>query len=208
MNDLNLELSWTWVQLPPPPPFFELLNSMKHLLENWRQYVKEDLEIDVGEREEDVILYHVSSTPDIEILDPAIAAAKVKNYTKQEYRTWDRPRVFYFTNWGQEDSGIGKIQGHPYAVKIKQGDLYPVLEDPLGLSRRVDEYKKIREQEEGIPPYYPTNPYEMVATLGEREYGFKGFIYPQSDNTDNRIVALWKAVPAEKLEKSFYDTEE
>ena len=41
-----------------------------------------------------VILYHVSSAPNIEILDPAIAAANVKNYTKQEYRTWDRPRVY------------------------------------------------------------------------------------------------------------------
>ena len=56
---------------------------MKHLLENWRQYIKEDVDIDVGDRGEDVILYHVSSTPDIEILDPAIAAAKVKNYTNR-----------------------------------------------------------------------------------------------------------------------------
>ena len=41
VNDLNSELSWTWVQIPPPPPFYELLNNMKRLLENWRKLVRE-----------------------------------------------------------------------------------------------------------------------------------------------------------------------
>ena len=179
---------------------------MKHLLENWRHYIQEDVDIDVGGKE--VILYHVSSTPNIEILDPAIAAANVKNYTKQEYRTWDRPRVFYFTKWAQEDTGIGKIQGHPYEVTIQEGDLYPVLEDPLKLSYRVNDYKKIREEETGMASYYPTNPYEVVATLGEKEHGFKGFIYPQSKDPDNMIVALWTPAPAKRLSKDFYKKED
>ena len=206
MNDLNLELSWTWVQLPPPPPFLELLNSMKHLLENWRHYITEDVDIDVGG--EEMVLYHVSSTPNIKILDPAIAAANVKNYTKQEYRTWDRPRVFYFTKWGQKDTGVGKIHGHPYEVTLDKGELYPVLEDPLKLSYRVADYKKIREEETGMPAYYPANPYEVVATLGEKEHGFKGFIYPQAEDPDNKIVALWTPVPATKVSKDFYEKED
>ena len=174
---------------------------MKTLFESWNKYLKE-------QEGDETILYHVSSVPDIEILDPEIAAKNLKIYSKAEYRAWDRPRVFYFTQMGQEDTGIGRIQGHPYQVKVKSSELYPVMQDPLKLSHRIADYKKIREEEQGIPRYYPTNPYEVVATLGEREYGFKGFTYPQSGNRDNMIVALWKPVPAERLDKSFYNKEE
>ena len=85
-----------------------------------------------------------------------------------------------------------------------------IPEEPItgGFNPSDIEFKDIREEEQGIPRYYPTNPYEVVATLGEREYGFKGFTYPQSGNRDNMIVALWKPVPAERLDKSFYNKEE
>ena len=151
-----------------------------------------------------MILYHVSSTPDIEVLDPAIAVKNRQIYSTAEYRAWDRPRVFYFTRLGQEDTGIGRIQGVPYRVSVNRNEIYPVMDDPLKLSHRVDEYKEIREQEKGTPKYYPVNPYEMVATLGEREHGFKGFVYPQSDDPENMIVALWEPVPAERLDEPFY----
>ncbi len=170
---------------------------MKLLFENWRKYLTE-------QQDNDMILYHVSSAPDIEVLDPAIAGKNLKNYSTAEYRAWDRPRVFYFTRLGQEDTGIGRIQGTPYRVTVRRNEIYPVMDDPLKLSHRVREYKEIREQEKGTPKYYPANPFEVVATLGEREHGIKGFIYPQSGDPENMIVALWEPVPAEKLDEPFY----
>ena len=56
-------------------------------------------------------------------------------------------------------------------------------------------------------PFYPTNPYEIVATFAERELGVKGFIYPQSADSERMIVTLWKKVPVEKVDKSFYNQE-
>ena len=58
-----------------------------------------------------------------------------------------------------------------------------------------------------LPKYYPTNPYEIVATFAERELGVKGFIYPQSGDSERMIVTLWKKVPVEKIDKSFYNQE-
>jgi len=175
---------------------------MERLFENWRRHINEE------EKEEGkVVLYHVSSVPNIEVLDPEIAIRSAKQYTKQEYRTWDRPRVFYFTKWGQEDTGIGRIQGSVYKVSIDANELYPVMRDPLKFSRRIEEYKELREKEKGLPKYYPTNPYEIVATFAERELGVKGFIYPQSADSERMIVTLWKKVPVEKVDKSFYNQE-
>ena len=71
---------------------------MKLLLENWKRFLlNENLlapyESDLEYAEDGkLILYHVSSTSDIETLDPAVAAQSTKSYTKAEYRTWDRPR--------------------------------------------------------------------------------------------------------------------
>ena len=180
---------------------------MQPYFENWKDFLKEQDDLN---KNESVILYHISDTPNIKVLDPAIAAKSPKSYTKAEYRTWDRPRVFFFTKWGQKDTGIGRIagsDGNVYKVEIKAHELYPVMRDPLKLSRRIDDYKEIREKEKGLPKYYPTNPFEVVATLGEREHGFKGFIYPQSGDPENMIVTLWKSVPVQKIEKSFYDEE-
>ena len=87
---------------------------------------------------------------------------------------------------------------------MRRNEIYPVMDDPLKLSHRVREYKEIREQEKGTPKYYPANAFEVVATLGEREHGIKGFIYPQSGDSENMIVALWEPVPAEKLDEPFY----
>ena len=178
---------------------------MKRLFESWRRYAT-STEANEPEDPSEMTLYHVSSVPDIEVLDPAIAAKNVRNYTQREYRTWDRPRVFYFTKWGQKDIGIGRIMGNPYRVKIRSSELYSVMDDPLKLSHpeREEEYKDIRLTEKGIPEYYPINRFEMVATLGEREHGFKGFIYPQGENRDNEIVVLWEPAPAEKVDKTFY----
>jgi len=187
---------------------------MKKLFENWNKYLTEEIMDDEQlakldnayplDLPDQVQLYHVSSTPDIEVLDPQIAAAGRKTYSQAEYRAWDRPRVFYFTRLGQEDTGIGRIQGSAYTVTVNKHDLYPVMKDPLGLSRRVDEYKEIREKEFGTPRYYPTNVFERVATLGEREYGFKGFIYPQSKDPNQVIVAIWQPLPATPLDVDFY----
>ena len=45
------------------------------------------------------------------------------------------------------------------------------------------------------------NTYEMVANLAEERYNSIGFIYPQSGEEGNQIVALWRKVPAENLDK-------
>lgn len=114
--------------------------KMKFILE-WRKFLKEQNFIDDPkydlqyDEEGDIILYHVSSTSGIEEFDPDIAAAGAKNYTTREYITWNRPRVFFFTKCGQEDTGIGQIPGQCfYKIKIPAEKLYPVMEDPAQLS--------------------------------------------------------------------------
>ena len=76
----------------------------------WKKFLKEEnflkgfpLEVD---EESNIILYHVSSTKDIEEFNPDVAAASAQNYTTRDYVTWNRPRVFFFTKKGQEDTGI------------------------------------------------------------------------------------------------------
>ena len=174
---------------------------MQLFLEHWRGFLKE--EIDVGIAEDEMYLYHISSVPDIEVLDPAIAAKGPQAYTKAEYRAWDRPRVFFFTDWGQEDTAIGRIGGgNVYRVKVKKDELYPIYQDPLKLS-----YPEMKEKYIEIAGQYGQgmyNVYERVATLAEKLHGYKGFIYPQSGDKSRLIVALWASVPAEKIDKSFY----
>jgi hypothetical protein len=171
---------------------------VKLLFENWRKYLTE-------QEGSDMILYHVSSTPDIEVLDPAVAGRNLSNYSTAEYRAWDRPRVFYFTRLGQEDLGVGRMVGeHTYWTTVDRDKIYPIMDDPLKLSHRVDEYKEIREQEQGTPQYYPAKPWDVVATLGEREHGIEGFIYPQSGDPNNMIVALWAPKRVERLDEPFY----
>ena len=115
---------------------------MKLIIENFRKFLKEqnflgDLPLERDE-EGNIILYHVSSAEDIEEFDPDIAARNLKNYTQQEYRSWDRPRVFFFTRFGQEDTGIGRIEGVPYIVKLNPQQLYPIYDDPAGLSSKQE----------------------------------------------------------------------
>tara|TARA_Y100001973_G_C5181832_1_gene325375 strand:- start:1186 stop:1653 length:468 start_codon:yes stop_codon:yes gene_type:complete len=151
-----------------------------------------------------VALYHISSTEGLKVLSPQIARAGAKNYTRKEYRTWDRPRVFFFTRLGQEDAGVGKIQGKvTYKAEIEKEKLYPIMKDPLKLSFPANEkeYLGIREAQHGMPSYYPINRYEMVATLSER-IGYHGFIYPQKE--ESLIVALWEPIVVEVLERDFY----
>ncbi len=100
---------------------------MKLIIENFRKFLSEQnfiSEIPLEQDEEgNIILYHISRVDDIEELDPEIAARNLQNYTTAEYRTWDRPRVFFFTRLGQEDTGIRQIQGVPYRVRLKPSQL-------------------------------------------------------------------------------------
>ena len=215
--------------------------------------IKNKLEFD---NEGDIILYHISSVSNIEILDPEIAAQNLKIYTTQEYRTWDRHRVFYFTKLGQEDTGIGRIEGYPYAVKLDPLQLYPIAEDPFQLSAPLEvqaymidkipefaaEYEEAEKcssskgyserhicnetpDSDGLawvqprhrrpallidnPRYHHKKPnvYEMVANIAEESYNMVGFVYPQSGKPDNLIVALWRKMPAKRLNKDFYQQE-
>lgn len=230
---------------------------MKVIIENFRMFLAEQdfvseipLEID---EDGNVILYHISSVEDIEILDPDIAARNIKDYTSKEYRTWSRPRVFFFTRLGQKDTGIGKIQGVPYEVKIKPSQLYPINKDPGNLfnkhelqnwmlenvpefSERAKNAEKCSSDgdynqwhlcsktpnsegllftDEGLMGkrflvdsgrFHSDKPnrFELVAKLAEARYGSIGFIYPQSNDKNNIIVALWRKVPAKRLNKDFY----
>ena len=127
---------------------------MKLIIENFRRFLTEqnfisDIPLEQDE-EGNIILYHVSGAEDIEELDPDVAARNLQNYTTAEYRTWDRPRVFFFTRLGQEDTGIGQIQGVPYRVKLRPEQLYPVMEDPAGLSSRQEQQNWM---EENVPEF-------------------------------------------------------
>jgi hypothetical protein len=230
---------------------------MKLIIENFRRFLTEqnfisDIPLETDD-EGNVILYHVSGAEDIEELDPDIAARNLQNYTTAEYRTWDRPRVFFFTRLGQEDTGIGQIQGVPYRVRLRPDQLYPIMDDPAGLSSKQEQQNwmtdnvpefaaKIGEAQkcsfdekynqwhicsktpdsDGLyytdekfagkiflidnPKFHHLKPntYEMVAKLAEERYNSIGFIYPQSAEEENQIVALWRKISAEKLEKEFY----
>ena len=78
---------------------------MKLIIENFRKFLTEQNFIsDIPLEQDDegnIILYHVSNVEDIQELDPDVAARNLKNYTQQEYRSWNRPRVFFFTRLGQ-----------------------------------------------------------------------------------------------------------
>jgi hypothetical protein len=156
----------------------------------------EQLEVD---KEGYVTLYHVG-VENLEELDPELAEKGRSQYSKAEFRTWDRPRVFFFTKMGQEDPGLGRISGTPYTAKIKLDKLYPINEDPLKLS-----YPEMREKFQeitGLDSYNPreNNVYERVATLAEELYGYEGFIYPHGDDT---IVTIWKKTPVTRID-TFY----
>ena len=233
------------------------ITLMKLIIENFRKFLTEqnfisDIALDKDE-EGNIILYHISGAEDIEELDPDVAARNLKNYTTAEYRTWDRPRVFFFTRLGQEDTGIGQIQGVPYRVRLKPEQLYPIMDDPAGLSSKQMQQEWMTENipefaekmktaqkcsnserygqyhicsktpdSDGLayteerfagkvflvnnPKFHHLKPntYEMVAKLAEERYNSIGFIYPQSGEEGNQIVALWRKVPAEKLDKEFY----
>jgi hypothetical protein len=184
---------------------------MKLILENWRDFSSKQKRpfhryyTDKVDIDEDgmVTLYHIGE-PDLKELDPMMAIEKTRGYTKQEYKSWDRPRVFFFTSPGQEDLGVGRIQGTSYTTKVPWDELYPIYRDPLQLTYpdKEDEYKDIRKEDKETPHYYPINRYEMAATLADK-LGYKGFIYHQSEE-DNIIVAMWHKTPVERMNTSFY----
>ena len=125
---------------------------MKLIIESFRKFLTEenfigDLPLDYDE-EDNVILYHISATEGINEFDPSYAAKNLQNYTQQEYRSWDRPRVFFFTRLGQEDTGVGRISGIPYSVKISANQLYPIMDDPAGLSSKIEQQNWMIENSE------------------------------------------------------------
>ena len=199
---------------------------MKLLLENWNKFLTEggvpesvwpeeylnQLEIDEGNN---VSLFHVSSAPNIEILDPQIAVKNLQRYTNADYRAWDRPRVFYFTRCAQKDVSIGQIGGKcSYSVKIPLDQLYPIHKDPLNLGGKegVEEYKKLpgkgdKKMSWGGIMVRPANWFDVVATLAEMRYNVKGFIYPQSPRDKenlNLIAILWTPEQVTKMDAEFY----
>jgi hypothetical protein len=144
---------------------------MKLIIENFRKFLAEqnfisDIPLETDE-EGNVILYHVSGAEDIEELDPDVAAKNLKNYTTAEYRTWDRPRVFFFTRLGQVDTGIGQIQGIPYRVRIKPNQLYPIMDDPAGLSSKQEQQNWMSEN----VPEFAEKMQEAQKCLNTERYG-------------------------------------
>ena len=119
---------------------------MKLILENWKKFLDEAEETGYNSKidmdnEGNVILYHLSPTLSMTELDPAIAAENRKNYSTQEFITWDRPRLFFFTRKGQTDPGIGALAGESYTAKMPLNQLYPVHQDPLQLSSKKNKQK-------------------------------------------------------------------
>ena len=169
------------------------------MLESWRKFIKEHSDRFEVDKEGYVTLYHVGKA-DLEELNPELAEKGRRQYSKAEFRTWDRPRIFFFTRPGQEDPAMGRISGTPYSAKIKLDKLYPINRDPLKLS-----YPEMREkfrEVTGLQSYHPreNNVYERVATLAEELYNYEGFIYPHGDET---IVTIWKKIPVTRIDK-FY----
>ena len=177
---------------------------MKLLLENWRSFINEHKDVYKKKVELDdegyVKLYHVGAE-NLTTLDPMMAERGRRQYSKGEFREWDRPRVFFFTSMGQEDAGLGQLQGTPYVAKIEYNKLYPIYNDPLKLSypEMKDEFRTIT----GLPEFHAreNNVFERVATLAEELYGYEGFIYPQSGG--KMIVTIWKETPVERIDQ-FY----
>ena len=162
---------------------------MKLILENWKKFLDESKDprytdkIDMDD-EGNVILYHLSPSSDMTELDPAIAAKKRKNYSTQEFTTWDRPRVFFFTRKGQKDPGIGDIPGKPYFAKFPLSKLYPVHKDPAGFSSKKSKQERFLE----------TNPTPPGGGDSFREYFKKS---QKCDGSHNEYH------PCSKYEKEF-----
>lgn len=185
---------------------------MKKIFETWNSYLAEGEnllgslagKLDYND-EGEVQLYHVSKNANLSDLDPEIAASNRQNFSKQEFRTWDRPRIFFFTKMGQEDPGVGRMRGAGYAAHVKPEYLYPVHSDPLRLSHsdKIKDFRKLK----GIDyPGHPAelNVYERVATLAD-SMGYKGFIYSHGGDPNNVIAVLWEKIPVKKLDKPFYN---
>ena len=48
------------------------------------------------------------------------------------------------------DTGIGQIQGVPYRVRLKPDQLYPIMDDPAGLSSKQEQQNWM---EENVPEF-------------------------------------------------------
>tara|TARA_R100000951_G_scaffold89162_2_gene77316 strand:- start:480 stop:1172 length:693 start_codon:yes stop_codon:yes gene_type:complete len=128
-------------------------------INEWKTFLKEEdflkgypVEFD---KDRNVVLYHISSTQDIEEFDPDIAAASAQNYTTRDYVTWNRPRVFFFTKKGQEDTGLGRIPGETYyQIKVPISKLYPVMEDPANLSSKIETQRYMVDNIPGFKERY------------------------------------------------------
>lgn len=157
---------------------------MKELFESWSKFLTEqdfigDLPLERDE-EGNIILYHISRSEDITELDPEIAATNLKTYTQAEYRAWDRPRVFFFTSLGQEDTGIGRIEGIPYRVKLRPEQLYPFpMADPAGLSSRQQIQKYLVDNS----PKFDTLYVEAEKCSSQEEYN-KWHVCSKTPNSD------------------------
>ena len=74
-------------------------------------------------------LFHYSNE-ELNVVDPR--SAVMNSYSKQEYRTWGRGRVFFYTDPNiREGIVTGQVKNE---TKLPIDRLYPLTEDPLGLS--------------------------------------------------------------------------
>ena len=177
--------------------------KIKHLIE---QLVLEELEkykigpgsaIPAGP----VKLYHISDTEGIKKLDPNVAAKGKKGYSSAGYKTWDQPRVFFFTKKGQLDGGFRKIQGkYVYVVELDRSELYDINKDDPNYFADWDRAKKRYIEITGHDPTYSVNQYDLIKTLlGKDAPNVKGFLLRQGPKKEpaeeeNTIAALWEPV--------------
>lgn len=92
------------------------VDILKLIIENFRKFLAEQNFISGIPLEQDeegnIILYHVSGAENIEELDPDVAAKNLKNYTTAEYRTWDRPRVFFLLGSDKKILALDKYRAY------------------------------------------------------------------------------------------------
>lgn len=156
-----------------------------------------------------VKLYHVSNVGDITEFNPEIAASKKKSYTKREYESWDQPRIFFFTEKGQTDPGIGRIQGdNIYVVELDRSELYDLNHDEPNYFADWKTAKERYNEITGRAPYLPVNKFDLIKTLLEKDAPqVKGFLYKHGNKT---IAAIYKPVkPSETITSDeFYKNED
>ncbi|MFW6219294.1 MAG: hypothetical protein ACOC33_00370 [bacterium] len=102
--------------------------------------------------------------------------------TKQEVKTWNYPRAFFYGNERgfMSDKGISRI--YKYVATIPSDKLYPIQENPLNYNDGKIDFNLIQKE--------------------AKKDGYIGFIYSWNKDGSNPIIAVWESVKPDTI---YYD---